>query len=261
MRIKKIFVVLSLFLFNMWILSSDDQKESIILSSSEMALGYGSEYQLLRFLGYHRNYLNKTILTALNLPVTTNINWLDYPINLDRKSLDGELKDIECFQELSNFKEIEQAWKEFWPNTGSAQNWDGIFKIDDTWYFVEAKAHEEEIHSSTKANSKSKELISKTFQKYCSEFSSKTETWINSDSYQLANRIAFIQFCKNNGIKAKLVYISFINGYEKTGNSKSIHSEEEWKTIWDKEYKELGLDIEKLNSILTNVYIDCKNIN
>ena len=55
--------------------------------------------------------------------------------------------------------------------------------------------------------------------------------------------------------------ITVSDGYEKNGNSKSIHSEEEWKTIWDKEYKELGLDIEKLNSILTNVYIDCENIN
>lgn len=28
---------------------------------AEMALGYGSEYQLLRFLGHHRNLLNNEI--------------------------------------------------------------------------------------------------------------------------------------------------------------------------------------------------------
>ncbi len=231
------------------------------MSKSEMALGYGSEYQLLRCLGHHRNFLNKAILSSLHLSQNTNIYWFDYPIDLGRESLDGELKDIECFKELSNFEQIKQSWEKFWPNAGSAQNWDGIFKIEDIWCFVEAKAHSEEIHSKTKATSESKELISKIFEQYCSEFSIKTDTWINSNAYQLANRIAFIQFCKSNGINAKLVYISFINGYEKLGGIKSVHSEEEWEILWKKEYEELGLDLEKLNSILTNVYIDCKKIN
>ena len=32
---------------------------------AEMALGYGSEYQLFRFLGHHRNFLNKEIAKVI----------------------------------------------------------------------------------------------------------------------------------------------------------------------------------------------------
>ena len=64
---------------------------------SEMSLGYGSEYHLLRFLGHHRQYLNNTILDALDKK-NEIIEWLDYPMNTNRASLDGELKGIECFK-------------------------------------------------------------------------------------------------------------------------------------------------------------------
>lgn len=229
-------------------------------SKSEMALGYGSEFQLLRFLGHHRNYFNKKILLALNLPLNTDVYWLDYPSDSTRKSLDGELKDIECFKNESNYKIIKTEWEKFWPPTGSAQNWDGIFKIDNTWYFVEAKAHAGEIHNKTKASQESCKKITESFRKHCSVFSSCTETWISSSSYQLANRIAFIQFCKANGIDAKLVYINFINGYEnsKLRQGKSVRSEQEWNLLWQEEYDELGLNLESLNAILTHVFIDCE---
>ena len=42
-----------------------------------MALGYGSEYQLLRYLGHHRNYLNDEIRKVIG---EGPIMWLDYPI-------------------------------------------------------------------------------------------------------------------------------------------------------------------------------------
>lgn len=48
---------------------------------AEMALGYGSEYQLLRFLGHHRNFLNNEISEVLN--TEEQIYWLDFPFNYE----------------------------------------------------------------------------------------------------------------------------------------------------------------------------------
>ena len=124
---------------------------------AEMALGYGSEYQLLRFLGHHRNFLNKEISKVLN--TKDQIYWLDYPSNFERLSLDGEFKDIECFQDNA----IAEKWKIYWPSRGNSQNWDGIFKIKDTWYFVEAKAHISEVESSCGASDESKKIIKNAF--------------------------------------------------------------------------------------------------
>ena len=60
---------------------------------AEMRIGYGSEYQLLRYLGHHREYLNEEILKALK-GVTGSIKWLDYPVDIDRDSMDGEYKNV-----------------------------------------------------------------------------------------------------------------------------------------------------------------------
>ena len=51
---------------------------------AEMALGYGSEYQLLRYLGHHRMFLDYQIKTAIcnDLP----IYWYDYPNDFQRDS-------------------------------------------------------------------------------------------------------------------------------------------------------------------------------
>ena len=61
---------------------------------AEMGLGYGSEYQLLRYLGHHRIELNEVI--KANTRLCGEIHWLDFP--KDKKtgetqislSLDGE---------------------------------------------------------------------------------------------------------------------------------------------------------------------------
>ena len=125
---------------------------------ADMALGYGSEYQLFRFLGHHRNFLNKKISEVI--PQKGELYWLDYPSNYERLSLDGELKDVECFEN----QEITELWENYWPQSGNSQCWDGIFKIYETWYFVEAKAHASEVKSSCGATSEnSKATIKKAF--------------------------------------------------------------------------------------------------
>ena len=230
----------------------------------EMALGYGSEYQLLRFLGHHRQFLNKTILDALNKK-NEIIEWFDYPMNNNRDSLDGELKGIECFKENNNFDFIQSEWEKFWPVEGNCQNWDGIFKIGNEWYFVEAKAQKSEVYTSCESKSEENlKIIKQAFIETIERFSSSVSAdfWISKEckAYQLANRLAFLVFCEKIGIKVHLLYINFIHGFEKKDlqRDSSINSKEEWIEIWTEEYKMLGLKAENLKDVLCHVFIDCK---
>ena len=217
-----------------------------------MKIGYGSEYQLLRYLGHHRKYLNSIIQKTIG---EESIEWFDYHVDLNRKSLDRELKGIECFKDLDNFNEIEKAWKDFWPQRGNAQNWDAVFKQGQVYFFVEAKANIEESSQKCEAGEESRKKIISAFEKVCGS-KNLAEKWINSNCYQLANRLAFVYFCKSCGIQAKTCYISFINGYEKINSSKNVKTQSDWEECWQKEYEDLELT-EELKSDIIRIYVDC----
>ena len=219
---------------------------------AEMKIGYGSEYQLLRYLGHHRNYLNKEICKVIG---KGEIEWLDYPNDLHRDSRDGELKGIDCFRCLPNYEYISEQWKVFWPQSGNAHNWDGIFIKDGIWYFVEAKANLEEANQKCMAeSSNSIDKITKAFKATCAS-ESLAKKWQLSDCYQLANRLAFVHFCETVAVEAKLLYISFINGYD-SNPRKNVESKEKWENQWKDEYDKLELT-DKLKSNVYHVYIDC----
>ena len=218
---------------------------------AEMKIGYGSEYQLLRYLGHHRNYFYNEICKVIG---KGKIEWLDYPVDLQHDSRDGELKGIECFKELANYEEISRLWINFWPQTGNAQNWDGIFIKDGIWYFVEAKANLQEANQQCNAGNKSRGKITEAFEKTCGN-RKMAEKWLKSNCYQLANRLAFIHFCKTAGIEARLLYISFINGYD-INVEKNVSKKGTWEKHWLDEYNTLELT-NKLKSYIYHVYIDC----
>ena len=220
---------------------------------AEMAIGYGSEYQLLRYLGHHRRFLFQKIKDVIH--TQEEIEWIDYPVDENRLSMDGELKDVECFKLLPCYKSICEAWKMFWPQRGNSHNWDGIFKVGNTWYFVEAKAHLDEAFQNCGAkNTESRKKIINAFEMTCGN-KDLAKKWIESNSYQLANRMAFLHFCKENGIDAKLCYISFLNGFKKTPRL-NVENASDWEKIWNEEYHNLQLTEEQKKNIF-HVYIDC----
>ena len=220
---------------------------------AEMAIGYGSEYQLLRYLGHHRRFLCQKIKDVIH--TQEEIEWIDYPVDEKRLSMDGELKDVECFKLLPCYKSICEAWKMFWPQRGNSHNWDGIFKVGNIWYFVEAKAHLDEAFQNCGAkNTDSRKKIINAFEMTCGN-KDLAKKWIESNSYQLANRMAFLHFCKENGIDAKLCYISFLNGFKKTPRL-NVENASDWEKIWNEEYHNLQLTEEQKKNIF-HVYIDC----
>ena len=97
--------------------------------------------------------------------------------------------------------------------------------------------------------------------------------WIETNCYQLANRLAFLYFCNKNlaflyfcnkkcDINAKLFYFGFINGFrikagnEYVGAEGEVHSEKDWMEVWNKEYKELGLDWKDVSPYIVFIYPD-----
>ena len=92
---------------------------------AEMALGNGSEYQLLRFLGHHRVELERHILrnTTINENLDYIIEWLDFPKDNKRKSLDGEFVGIN-FLNKKLYNKLSGNWKKYWPQ--NSPNWDAV---------------------------------------------------------------------------------------------------------------------------------------
>jgi len=112
----------------------------------KIGYGYGSEWHLLRHLGYHRVYLSQKVAEVVG---GRDVEWLDFGFSQENVPLrdDREFVGLEFIQDT----QVQERWKSFWPQTGNAQNWDAVGKIHfgktAEWLLVEAKGHIGEIES------------------------------------------------------------------------------------------------------------------
>ena len=180
----------------------------------KIGYGYGSEWHLLRFLGYHRDYLSKEVL---NITGGKDISWLDFKFSKNAANLnnDRELVGLEFIQNPKVLKK----WGEFWPQTGSSQNWDAVGKIEygdhSEWLLVEAKAHFDEVRTSCSAKSPKsidiiKSAMQKTLKSFCTD-ETPIDNWL-SPYYQYANRLASLHFLMKEcdpAVPAHLLFIYF----------------------------------------------------
>ena len=234
---------------------------------AEMGLGYGSEFQLLRFLGHHRKELNEKIKESTRLK--GDLYWLDFPKNTVPLSLDGEFEGINFLKEYiskSDYDNLSVKWRNYWSMKGRQPSWDGIIlhknNSETEWVIVEAKAHINELKSVTKSSSN--EQIIEAFKSAQSRFEIASNNWFG-DYYQLANRLAFINFLLDNKLNASILYIYFLNGYEKYEiinnqkvfiESKSVGKQNEWEKSIEEEYAVLGIN-GKAKEYISSVFIDC----
>jgi len=231
---------------------------------AEMGLGYGSEYQFLRFLGHHRKELERCILkqTKIDENLEYSIEWLDYPNDPKRKSLDGEHIGLD-FLDKELKKKLLGNWNKYWPK--NAPNWDAIIycspinpnsSLKDKWIIVEAKAHLKEMESNTGVeDKKSKKQIEEAFEATQKRFNIKAKnSWLHK-YYQLANRLAFINFMLDNGIQCSLLNIYFINGWPNKPE-KNVTSIETWKEKIRDEYSYLDINNEAKKHI-SEIFVSC----
>jgi hypothetical protein len=237
---------------------------------AQIGHGYGSEWQLLRMLGHHREYFYKELRSQIGLSPDAEIHWLDYGWDNKKVSGDKEYKKREFFEKIPEIftPEVMLKFKEDEFGSKLNQNWDGIFWVDKTVYIVEAKAHLKEINSDCQSDKpKSRSDIEQDFN--------VTRVWfgISSDNdwkekfYQMANRIAFLKLLHSNEIDAKLVNIYFLNGYEKkikdpdSDRYYTIQNKNTTKDEWEDAIKEEEnyLGISKLvGKHIFPVFINCK---
>lgn len=183
-----------------------------------IALGYGSEWHLLRYLGRHRQRLTNEIETKTGLE---GIRWLDFGFSQTASRKDG-FGDLELTG--LDFLPVEHAarqhWRSYWPQTGNAQNWDavgsGTAAGQAEWLLLEAKANLEEVNSSCQAKATGGlSLINKRLNETKAEVGADAANDWTRPYYQYANRLATLRFLLSQGILARLVFLYF------TGDSRT----------------------------------------
>lgn len=243
----------------------------------DMALGYGSEFHLLRWLGRHRRLFTEKVCEAANRAAKRgwkHIDWLDFEFADGRLVPDSELCGPEFLTIGTDRKKWPKEWEKVhdelrngpfkWPDVDSKymMNWDVVGVADDGTYVLgEAKAHIEEIGAKCSATSENKPIIKQALKlpkdKDC--FNAKEgKDWLGK-YYQLANRLYMVSLLERCGLKAVFLYILF-TGDKFPGRAKAtcpasmedvivvIDDKKKkisgWRGVLDDEYKALGLDRE-----------------
>ena len=227
----------------------------------DMALGYGSEFHLLRWLGRHRQMFTRRVCEAAKRE-WADIRWLDFKFNDGRLVPDRELCGIEFLDipdELTKWlggkdrfekakkaveKELRHG-KYKWADVRqqSMMNWDVVGVADDgTFILGEAKAHTEEIHKGgCGGNVKNKELIRAALRLPKEYFGAEGKDWLNS-YYQLANRLYMVALLERCGLKAAFLYILFTGDkFPGRANPDCPVCMAGWRKTLDDGYKGLGL--------------------
>lgn len=214
-----------------------------------MGCGYGSEFHLLRYLGYHRRELNHVIEEKTGGRV---LDWLDFSFDPKKSfpDLDVEWKGLDF---LDSNASVISAWKKFWPQTGNVPNWDAVGLLQSgsqvECLLVEAKAHASEIKSECGASEhgglpKIKEAFAGTIN--ANSFNSTVKKWLGP-YYQHANRLAHLHFLLKHNISARLIFIYFLaDQWPEGGNGGKDPvicpaSEQEWNLYLQRMYEHLGL--------------------
>jgi hypothetical protein len=116
---------------------------------STIGYSYGSGWQLLRFLGYHRDDLDRCVEEAVRVPGAKVVRWLPFLYEDDRARIDRRPFDVvvdprtgretkpprvldveyQGIRFLDPTEEVRAAWAAYWPQSGRQQNWDYLIYI------------------------------------------------------------------------------------------------------------------------------------
>jgi hypothetical protein len=158
--------------------------------------------------------------------------------------------------ELLGIKPSRRSLREFWPARGPV--WDAIAVVGDQYVLIEAKAHIPELISggSKAVDSASVQTISASLARARKSLAPRSKVdWIQSPFFQYANRLAFLQFLReDNGIPAHLVFVYFTNDSVMAGPE----SEEEWRGALRLVDASLGVSSHKLRQFVHKLFVDSR---
>ena len=233
---------------------------------AQIGYGYGSEFQLLRFMGRHRKKLEEIIMKSIGEKGV--FDWMDFEYGSPDVNIacDSEIKGLSFLKDNPNYQKVFEEYKNYIPKNKwySWQNWDAVFTLNGVIYLVEAKAYVDEM--SDKNNHGSASILQ--YMKDLLPQLPVSEVWLQSYN-QLANRLATTALLQKYGVKAKTLYIYFINGYRKRieigrrivevekGNKNT--SFEEFQKAISREFFELGINDKMVSNLLSPpVFIDAE---
>ena len=175
----------------------------------------------------------------------TSIEWLDFDFSgvadAEHNHGDRELTGVDF---LPTDHPARAAWREFWPQRGSVQNWDAVAWLQypdrREWLLLEAKANVKELRSASGAKhpgsvSKIKQALDETKRAMGVD---AARDW-NQPYYQYANRLAFLHFLATQGVAARLCFLYF-TGDAVPGRS-CPKSRKEWQPAIAEMKAHLGL--------------------
>lgn len=205
---------------------------------------YGSEWHLLRYLGYHRNELNRRIEDVIPGEAKV-INWVDFHfreqpvpylqppvVTATPRILDAERTGHD-FLEPGRFQHIPPEWRDYFrPNQSGdgPQHWDAVAELnvggDPYWLLVEAKAHLGELNSTFQGGAAAKARIQAAFNQVKADWNHvPIEDWFGP-YYQFCNRLASLHFLRQNSIKVKLLFIYFMGDRHPPGRQVTCPADE-----------------------------------
>jgi hypothetical protein len=208
---------------------------------SRIGRGYGSEFHLLRYLGYHRHALNMAVGSVIG----AGVEWYDarFSPNPSRFYYD-EWKGVE-FLPAGHPARLE--WHNFWPKSpGSAPRWDAVghlhWRTRDAFLLVEAKSHTGEVISQCMAKGASREQIARSLEEAKSAFGVRPECDWLSPYYQMCNRLALLAYLHRHDVRAHLLFIYF-TGEETFPSGRHVvcpRSEGEWMQALHQMHQHIG---------------------
>jgi hypothetical protein len=178
---------------------------------SKPGYGYGSEYHLLRYLGYHRGALKKWVDEATGGEL---INWLDFPFSASpQRFFHTAWHGIGFLRDNEHYAGVHEAWRSYWPQTGTAPSWDAVGIMNKggrtSWILVEAKAQLDELSSECAVRSRARPIIERALATTRESLEISPEhDWL-APHYQFCNRVAILDFLLSHGVTAEVLFIYF----------------------------------------------------
>jgi len=215
--------------------------------------GYGSEDHFHRYWAQQRQDLEAAVLSAVG--TRGSLEWV-YP------SADPSAREPEGLAFLcAESQDVLDRWKDFWPQTGTQQCWDGIARLETgvatEWILIEAKANHAEFCTPPcgAARHGGRPQIEHALSATKGHLEVHRDfSWLGS-YYQHANRLATLHFLSLQGISAHLLDVLFV-GDEFPDHRRCPQSESEWRELLKARQLTLGLpDRHALSGQLHEVFL------
>jgi hypothetical protein len=177
------------------------------------------------------------------------VDWLS-PLRTDEFA---EYRDGALLDRIGQ-AQLKPALAKMWPSRGP--RWDALGRTaQGDILLVEAKAHVQEMCSSgTSASPKSRKLIQTSLNRVARQLQARPDRapW-SRFFYQLANRLAYLEFLRARNVKAWLVLVNFLNDSEMGGPN----TPETWEAAYQVAMHVMGLRQDhRLSPYVIHVYPD-----